>query len=555
MLAVLPFEHEGPDDQAPFTNGLTDALTAKLGALPGLAVIDRQSASQYRRTTKPARQIGGELGVPYLVQGVVRWARTPAGAWRAQVTPTLVDAAKGITKWTGEPVLITPEDPFSAQASIAQRVAEALEVQLRPVDRAALARRQTGNPEAFAAYQRGRALTDAYEGAGSSAAVMQQAIAQFERAISLDSSFAVAWSALVGSRMQLAINAPGDREADRRMRLAMDAAAAHIPGDPLLLQDIAYRKLFFDRDTVGVDDLVSRALAAAGNDARVLGFGALHVAYRQQRYDSAYVLAARAARLDPRSPVAMSAAIALATFLRRWPDARNYADQLILLDSASSQGWWSRAQIELYIGDTVALARELSRGLAHVSRATPTLLSYLAYAGSSDARHFVSLSMADARPARLADTVVAYYGAKADAFARLGNDAAARAQYDSIRAMLSGRTLSGFFEAGMLFRLAHAQAVLGQMAPARETMDRAFRVARSSSARANLFDVVEPDVIAATYARLGEPEKAVAWLESIVKDRGASWTARGLANRPKLLLLRGTPAYERFLRDGGRGQP
>jgi eukaryotic-like serine/threonine-protein kinase len=114
MLAVLPFEHAGPADQAVFTDGLTDAVTAKLGRLPGLAVIDRQSAAQYRRTTKSAKQIGAELGVPYLLQGVVRWARDGAGAWRAQVTPTLVDARAGTTRWTGEPAVITPADPFTA---------------------------------------------------------------------------------------------------------------------------------------------------------------------------------------------------------------------------------------------------------------------------------------------------------------------------------------------------------------------------------------------------------------------------------------------------------
>ena len=67
MIAVLPFQHSGPDDQQTFADALTDAVTAKPGSLDALAVIDRQSAGQYRGTTKPTKQIGTELGVLFLV--------------------------------------------------------------------------------------------------------------------------------------------------------------------------------------------------------------------------------------------------------------------------------------------------------------------------------------------------------------------------------------------------------------------------------------------------------------------------------------------------------
>ena len=127
-LAVLPFDNAGADDQASFTDGLTDAVTAKLSALPTLAVIDRRSSAQYRASTKPAKQIGSELGVSYLLEGMVRWAKDRNGVWRAQVTPTLIDARTSTTKWTGDPVVVAPDDPFSAQSAIATKVVEALEV-------------------------------------------------------------------------------------------------------------------------------------------------------------------------------------------------------------------------------------------------------------------------------------------------------------------------------------------------------------------------------------------------------------------------------------------
>ena len=78
--------------------------------------------------------------------------------WRAQVTPTLVDARTGTTKWTGEPVIVAPDDPFSAQSAIATKVVDALEIALRPTDRAELQRPYSSNPEAFASYERGKAI-------------------------------------------------------------------------------------------------------------------------------------------------------------------------------------------------------------------------------------------------------------------------------------------------------------------------------------------------------------------------------------------------------------
>ena len=86
-------------------------MTAKLGALSSLLVIDRRSAATYRGTTKSTQQIGTEPGVRYLLEGVVRWAKDGAGVWRARVTPTLVDAKSGAIKWTGEPAEVTLADP------------------------------------------------------------------------------------------------------------------------------------------------------------------------------------------------------------------------------------------------------------------------------------------------------------------------------------------------------------------------------------------------------------------------------------------------------------
>src|SRR5262249_52931309 len=76
MLVVLPFENLGSPDQEYFADGITEEITSRLSGLSGLGVIARSSAMQYKKTTKPVKQIGEELGVGYILQGTIRWEKS-----------------------------------------------------------------------------------------------------------------------------------------------------------------------------------------------------------------------------------------------------------------------------------------------------------------------------------------------------------------------------------------------------------------------------------------------------------------------------------------------
>src|SRR5207245_5025329 len=92
MLAVLPFANLGPPEDAYFADGVTEEITARLATLPGLGVISRTSAIQYKNSPKPLKQIGQELGVGYVVEGTIRWERV-GGSSRVRVTPQLIRVA------------------------------------------------------------------------------------------------------------------------------------------------------------------------------------------------------------------------------------------------------------------------------------------------------------------------------------------------------------------------------------------------------------------------------------------------------------------------------
>ncbi len=542
MLAVLPFEHQGPPDQAVFADGLTDAVTAKLGALPGLAVIDRRSAAQYRGTTKPALQIGSELGVRYLLEGIVRWAKDGSGAWRAQVTPTLIDARTGTTRWTGEPSVVTPTDPFTAQGAIATDVARTLEIALRPADQARLASRMTDDPRAFAAYERGVALLDGLMRAGLSSDEPRRAEAELERAVTLDSSFADAWGALAEARYFVAITSPGDAAAGARLRETVAGGLARSPGQPKLLMTLAALRLFVDHDTTGVDSLIGGIIAGAPNDAGFLA-GASQLLAHRGRYDSSYALGRRAARLAPRSAPTLLMVGSTAMDMRRWDAAVHDADALIALDSADQRGWMVRAWTERYRGDTLALQRVFDRALARLPHPTNQLMSTMPYAGAAYGTRYLALSARELGVATLFDSVV-YHDTKADVFLLRNDPVGARAHHDSLRALLGGRSLGGGMEF-LLSRRAFAEAASGANAAARRTVAAIEETARPGTPDMSRADGV---VVAGAYARLGDVPAAMRWLEATLANPMGSYTARAFATEPKLLSLRGTPAFAQFRR-------
>ncbi len=557
MLAVLPFENIGADEQAIFTDGLSDAVTAKLSALSSLGVIDRRSAVQYRLSTKPAKQIGKELGVRYLVQGVVRWAKSTTGTWRAQVTPTLVNASAGVTEWTGTPTVITPDDPFTAQGTIATDVARAMEVQLAPQERERLAKRFTDNPQALAAYQRGLALMDEasrsrYE--SFKAGELQRAGVEFERAVQLDSNFAQAWGFLARQRVEEARLSPGNATAEERAALAVSQAMQRAPNDPMAMFGDVYFRLFFSRDTVGLAAIVDRAVSVAPNDATVLQLAGLSI-LGPQRYDSAYALITRAVTLDPRSSNVLFAAASMALNFREYDVARRRADALVELDSTDERGWALRVTIENVLGDSVAATAAAETAIKRLRIRSLHLENEISYVSLEYGRRFVTLSARDLNVATFFDSVAYYLDSKGDVFLRMSDQDRSRIYSDSVRRLFVGRAL-GADKPFLLTVLAFAQANVGRTAEARGTLDKALSSARAfDDSEYPFISVSQAPLVAGTYARIGDIPKAIQWLEAGLANPLSGLTMRALVQNPKLQILRGTPEFEAFLRAHRNASP
>jgi serine/threonine-protein kinase len=233
-IAVLPFENMGAAEDQYFADGMTEELTSRLARLTGLAVIARTSASQYRATTKPVSQIGQELGADYLIEGSVRWEKSP-GASRVRITPQLIRVKDGRSLWSDPYEDEYGTKIFEMQAAIAEKVAGALSVTLLAPERNAVGAVPTRNLEAYDYFLRGQAYT--------AKDVMQNweaerlALEMYQKAVALDTGFVLAHAWEARTQMLMSMNGfdPGQSTgitgAERR-ELAWKAAKRALVLDP-----------------------------------------------------------------------------------------------------------------------------------------------------------------------------------------------------------------------------------------------------------------------------------------------------------------------------------
>ncbi len=168
MLVVLPFQNlSGDPKQEYFSNGMTEEMILQLGLLhpERVGVIARASAVTYKDSGKRVDQIGKELGVDYILEGSVR-----RQGRRVRVTAQLVDVSTQTQVW-GRNYEQDWTDTLLVQTDIARAIAEQIQLQLTPAQRARLAEARAVHPEAYELYLKGR-----YQGSMRSSGDAQRTI-------------------------------------------------------------------------------------------------------------------------------------------------------------------------------------------------------------------------------------------------------------------------------------------------------------------------------------------------------------------------------------------
>jgi TolB-like protein/Flp pilus assembly protein TadD len=290
LLAVLPFDnYSGDPDLLYFSDGISDEILEAVSRIPGLKVIGRNSAFQFRGERKA--EAANTLHATHVLDGTVRLAGT-----RMRIHAQLTEALSGTLLW-GEKYDCDVADAFTVQDSIAGQVAHALQQALPHHKRAAA----KIDPAAYELYLRARPLVKelAEHEARRAEPLLQQSIARAP-------DFAPSWAALAMARSILL-----PRDSDATTSPAHDAALAAanraLALDPdcadALVALAALKPAFADHGEKL--QLTENAVALAPNDPLIAAAcdGALISVGRVR--DAMKHLEA-AARLDPLSPMFVS---------------------------------------------------------------------------------------------------------------------------------------------------------------------------------------------------------------------------------------------------------
>ncbi|MGH7513865.1 MAG: protein kinase domain-containing protein [Gemmatimonadales bacterium] len=553
VLAVLPFENLGDSAEAYFVDGVSDEVRGKLSQVEGLAVIARTSSNEYRHTRKSLPRIARELGAEYLLTATVRWDKHPDGTSEVRVSPELVAVMQGrapTTKWQqGFNAALT--DVFQVQANIASQVAQALNVALGDSAERQLATRPTRSLPAYDAYLKAEAATQGLTKLDPM--LLRQAIAAYEQAVALDSTFSKAWAQLSRAHSYLYASLAATTATDEAARQAAERAQVLAPERPEGHQALGayYGYVLADKIRAYAEDSTALALAPGNADLLwAVGFDE----HALQRWESARTHLEQAARLNPRSSITAHQLGFLLVCLRRYPEAERVLDHALQLLPADVFVRADRAVVALAQGELAPARRIIEAAPNEVS---PTALvaivaSYLDLVWLLDEEQQQLLLRLT--PGALDGNRAMWGIMLAQTYAVRGNQALAREYADSARLAFeqqlgpslkgSSATVSTFYAQQHAF-LGLSLAYLGDKVAAIREGQRGL--ALSPISRDAFVGPYIQLQLARIYILAGEPDHALDLLEPLLKMPyyvSPGW----LRIDPNFDPLRGNPRFERLVR-------
>jgi len=386
-IAVLPLANEsGEASQQYFSDGISEDLITALSQFPGLKVIGRTSAFQFRDSKEDSRSIGSKLGVAHLLEGSVRKSGD-----MIRVSAELIDTNDGSTQWT-ERYDRPYKDLFALQDEITRAVAGALRTKLLPGEQVAAQseRPPGGSLEAYNAFLQGQ-----FYSSRNTEADVRKAIESFTQATELDPHYALAWSRLsqewIGLGQAFLEGAPaqeayakGRAAANRALSLSPELAAAHLARGQLLSNadfdwrgaEVEYRRATELAPNDGAATFsLGRQLATLGEVEQAIELTRHALATEPLRagwYDWLAIYLSGLNRLDEAEP-------AIRRAIELQPGAAQYHSTLTIIEiqRGNAQAALAAAQQEppgLWQEVTLALARQIGDDRTAADAALKTLI-------------------------------------------------------------------------------------------------------------------------------------------------------------------------------------
>ena len=322
-LAVLPLRNLNkaePDDT--FSAGLNEALISRLGSLDRFSVRPIETVEKFGKSEKDAIVFASSLKADAVFEGTFQNENG-----RVRVSARVLDVRDGAQIWVGSFDQAEAEI-FTLQDKLATQIAHSIADRLTEKDQKLLAKRQTENAEAYRAYVRGRSIFDQ-----KLPDKFEKASAEFQRAITLDPTFSLAYSGLSDSYSRRGNNLSGDLAgeyyskarayAQRAVELDPESAEAYVAMGRI--------RRIRDWDWVGAEQDFRRAIELNPNNADA------HLFYGQMlgflgRFDEALEEIDRAFTINPISIPVTGARYALLESSGNIDKALKLAEENLAID-------------------------------------------------------------------------------------------------------------------------------------------------------------------------------------------------------------------------------
>jgi len=290
-LAVLPFANVGGNPDTDYlSDGIAESLIDSLSELPSLKVTSWSGVARYKGKDVDPRTVGRELNVRAVLAG-----RIIRRGDKLSISAELVEVDDNSHLW-GEQYNRTMADALPVQQEIAHQIAGKLRLRLDNKQMAQMAKHQTGNPEAYQLYLKGRF----YASKGTREGI-DKGIDFLHQAVALDPNYALPYAGIAFSYnwasdwlLPPTEAMPKAKEAARRAAELDDTLAeAHVE-----LGNIAS---WYDYDWPLAEREFKRALELSPNYAAAHEFYSVYL-MMVGRIDEALEEARRAEALDSVSP-------------------------------------------------------------------------------------------------------------------------------------------------------------------------------------------------------------------------------------------------------------